>query len=426
MDAITISFSNCYSILFVSEREAYMEYYLQRATELSDEIIANRRYIHENAETGMELPNTVRFVREQLKSYGIESEECGGGVVAYIGKPGGKTILLRADMDALVQNEVSGVPFACKSGNACHSCGHDCHTSMLLAAAKMLKEKEAELDGQVMLMFQPAEEYIIGAKSMIDAGLFDKVMPDAAFGMHIQFGPNDFVDALTGKPVVRHPKLVTYALGFEMKSADEPHILVHGKSAHGSEPNMGCSAISAACAMVTALERIISMEISARDEAAYTICKFNGGTAVNIIADEVEFSGTFRTMDNSVRDLLFKRTEEVCKGIAAAFGVTVDIKYRVGVPCVYNEPEFTKEMVSYGDEIVPVSKQVNIINGSEDFALIAEAIPKSTFLFLCAGSPEEGYNYPAHDPHMTLDEDTFRYGAALYAHCAQRWLANNK
>ncbi len=403
-----------------------MEYYLQRATELSDEIIANRRYLHENAETGFDLPNTIRFVCEQLTSYGYEPEQLGGGVVAYCGKPGGKTILLRADMDALVQNEVSGVPYACKSGVACHSCGHDCHTAMLLAAAKMLKEKEAELDGQVMFMWQPAEELISGAKAMIEAGLFSKVKPDAAIGMHIQFGPNNFVDANTGNPVVRHPKLVTYALGFEMKSADEPHFYVHGKSAHGSEPNMGRSAISAACAMVMALERIISMEISAKDEAAYTICKFTGGTAVNIIADEVEFTGTFRTMDNGVRDLLFKRTEEICKGIAAAYGVEVDINYRVGVPCVYNEPEFTKEIVSYGDAIVPASKQVNIINGSEDFALIGEAIPKSTFLFLNAGSPEEGYNYPAHDPHMTLDEDSFRYGAALYAHCAQQWLANNK
>ncbi len=161
-------------------------------------------------------------------------------------------------------------------------------------------------------------------------------------------------------------------------------------------------------------------------QAVYTICVIKGGTACNIIADEVEFYGTFRTMDNDVRDLLFKRTEEICKGIAAAFGVEVEIVYRVGVPCVYNDPEFTKEIVSYSDAIVPASFQTNILAGSEDFSLISEAIPKSAFLFLCAGSPEEGYNYPAHDPHMTLDEDSFRYGAALYAHCAQKWLANNK
>ena len=402
-----------------------MEYYLQRATELGDEIIANRRYLHENAETGMELPNTVRFVCEKLKSYGYEPELCGGGVVCYVGK-GDKTILLRADMDALVQNEVSGVDFACKSGVACHSCGHDCHTSMLLAAAKMLKEKEDELDGRIMFIFQPGEELITGAKEMIKSGLFDKVHPDVAFGIHVQFGPNDFINAQTGNPVVRHPKVLTYAIGSAMKSADEPHIKVYGKSAHGSEPNMGKSAISAACAMVLALERIVSMEIAASDEAAYTICVFNGGTACNIIADEVEFYGTFRTMKNDVRKLLFKRTEEICKGIAAAYGVEVEINYRVGVPCVENDAEFTKEAVSYADKIVPVSHQVKIINGSEDFADIQQQIPRSAFVFLCAGSPEEGYNYPAHDPHMTLDEDVLRYGAAVYAQVAADWLKNNK
>ncbi len=400
-----------------------MEYYLERANELAAEIIANRRYIHEHAETGMELPGTVAFVCEQLKSYGIEPRLCGGGVVAEIGRPG-KSILLRADMDALVQNEVSGVDYACKSGEACHSCGHDCHTAMLLGASKMLKEKEKELSGTVRLMFQPGEEIIIGAKAMADDGLLDEV-PDAAIAIHIQFGPSDYIHAQTGKPIVRHPKVVTYVVGPATQSADIFRIKVHGTSSHGSEPNKGISAISAALAMIAAMERLVSMEVSCKEEAVCTVCTIHGGTACNIIANEVEFTGTFRTLNNEVRALLTRRTEEICKGIASAFKATVDVSYDAGVACVFNDPEFTEEMVGYIDEIAPASYPVKIAPGSEDYSIVSEAVPKSLYFNLCAGSPEEGCNYPGHDPHMTLDEDSLRYGAALYAHCADRWLKNN-
>ena len=154
-----------------------MNYY-ERAQALADELTANRRYFHANAEVGLQLPKTKAYVMEKLREYGIEPQECGEGVTATVGK-GGKTILLRADMDALPMAEESGLPYACPTGAQAHTCGHDCHAAMLLTAAKLLKEDEASLAGTVKFMFQPAEETFEGSKNMIEHGLLENPKPDA-------------------------------------------------------------------------------------------------------------------------------------------------------------------------------------------------------------------------------------------------------
>lgn len=156
--------------------------FLERANELFDEMVECRRHIHRNAECGMELPLTVEYVSEKLRSYGYEPKPVAGGIVCTVGS-GERTMLLRGDMDALPQTEVSGVPFACETG-ACHSCGHDMHTTMLLGAAKMLKECESELKGTIKLMFQPGEELLEGAKAMIKAGVLENPVVDCAMAIH--------------------------------------------------------------------------------------------------------------------------------------------------------------------------------------------------------------------------------------------------
>ena len=163
-----------------------MNFY-ERAVELKDEIVADRRYIHTNAEVGLELPKTKAYVMEKLKSYGIQPVECGHGVTATIGKKG-RCILLRADMDALPMSEESGEEFACKTGKQAHACGHDFHTAMLLAAAKMLKENEGSLQGTVKLMFQPAEETFEGCNDMLKAGILEDPSVDAALAYHVSPG----------------------------------------------------------------------------------------------------------------------------------------------------------------------------------------------------------------------------------------------
>ena len=163
-----------------------MNYY-ERAMELKEETIANRRYMHAHAETGLDMPGTKAFVMEKLTEYGLEPRDCGYGVTATLGK-GGKVILLRADMDALPMPEESGEPFACPTGTEAHACGHDFHAAMLLTAAKMLREKEDMLEGTVKFMFQPAEETFQGSKNMVGEGILENPKVDAALAYHVSPG----------------------------------------------------------------------------------------------------------------------------------------------------------------------------------------------------------------------------------------------
>ena len=160
-----------------------MSYY-DRALEMKDELVANRRYLHENAEVGLTLPKTRAFIEEKLREYGIEPQRCGEGVTGLIGK-GGKVLLLRADMDALAMPEESGLPFASKDPKAAHCCGHDMHATMLLGAAKMLKEHESELKGTIKLMFQPGEECLNGSLNMLEHGILENPKVDAALAYHV-------------------------------------------------------------------------------------------------------------------------------------------------------------------------------------------------------------------------------------------------
>ena len=196
----------------------------KRAQELKDEITQNRRRIHQNAEVGLNLPNTKAFVMEKLREYGLKPTECGHGVTATLGKPG-KTLLLRADMDALPMPEESGEPFACPTGETAHACGHDMHTAMLLTAAKMLKENEDALCGTVKLMFQPAEETFEGARDMLENGLLENPPVDAALAYHVAAGKS---------PV----GFVMYNdSGVMMASVDGFEITVHGRGSHGATPS---------------------------------------------------------------------------------------------------------------------------------------------------------------------------------------------
>ena len=199
-----------------------MEYF-KRAMELKEETISNRRHIHQNAEVGLILPKTKKFVMEKLKEYGYEPEECGHGIKAIIEKKG-KVFLLRADMDALPMGEESGLEFACNTGTEAHTCGHDIHTSMLLTAAKMLKENEDKLEGTVKFMFQPAEENFLGSKNMIENGILENPKVDAALAYHVAAGK---------MPVGIY---MYNDNGTMMYSVDGFQIDIKGKGSHGAYP----------------------------------------------------------------------------------------------------------------------------------------------------------------------------------------------
>ena len=237
-----------------------MNYY-ERANNLQNETIENRRYIHTNAEIGLEMPKAKKYVMEKLREYGIDAKECGHGVSATIGN-GGKTILLRADMDALPMPEESGLPFACPTKTEAHTCGHDLHTAMLLTAAKMLKENESELKGTVKLMFQPAEETFEGGKDMINAGILENPKVDVALSYHV--GP--------GGPPGGYFYNNEAAM---MASCDGFRITIKGKGAHGGYPNLSIDPLNIANHIYSGLQHLIARENDPAEPSVLTVGKIS-------------------------------------------------------------------------------------------------------------------------------------------------------
>ena len=391
-----------------------MNYY-ERALELKDETIANRRHIHKNADTGLDLPKTKAYVMEKLTEYGLEPKDCGYGVTATLGK-GGKVLLLRADMDALPMPEESGEEFACPTGKEAHTCGHDFHAAMLLTAAKMLKEKEDTLEGTIKFMFQPAEETFEGSKNMIENGILENPPVDAALAYHVSPGKMPI-----GLFMYNDKDTMMY-------SVDGFKITIHGKGSHGAYPHVGVDPINIGVHIHLALQELIARESDPTHSCVLTIGQFAGGTAANIIPETAVLQGTIRTNKPEARELLVRRMKEVAEKTAAVYNGTVDIEMISEVPPLICNPKLTDEVVGYMQELgIPGLTPYPGISASasEDFAVIAEKVP-STFMYLSAGYLDERGQYPAHHPKAQFNEDVCPIGAACLAHCASQWLKNNK
>ena len=391
-----------------------MNYY-ERALELKDEKIANRRHIHKNAETGLDLPKTKAYVMKKLTEYGLEPKDCGYGVTATLGK-GGKVLLLRADMDALPMPEESGEEFACPTGKEAHTCGHDFHAAMLLTAAKMLKEKEDTLEGTIKFMFQPAEETFEGSKNMIENGILENPPVDAALAYHVSPGKMPI-----GLFMYNDKDTMMY-------SVDGFKITIHGKGSHGAYPHVGVDPINIGVHIHLALQELIARESDPTHSCVLTIGQFAGGTAANIIPETAVLQGTIRTNKPEARELLVRRMKEVAEKTAAVYNGTVDIEMISEVPPLICNPKLTDEVVGYMQELgIPGLTPYPGISASasEDFAVIAEKVP-STFMYLSAGYLDERGQYPAHHPKAQFNEDVCPIGAACLAHCASQWLKNNK
>ena len=389
-----------------------MNYY-ERAVELKDETIQNRRYFHTNAEVGLDLPKAKAYVMDKLKEYGLEPQECGYGVTATVGK-GGKTILLRADMDALPMPEESGLDFACPTGTTAHTCGHDFHAAMLLTAAKMLKENEAELEGTVKFMFQPAEETFEGGKDMIENGILDGV--DAALAYHVS----------TGKmPVGIYMYNNKTTMMF---SVDGFKINVKGKGSHGAYPHNSIDPINIGVHIFLALEALIAREADPAKANVLTIGHFEAGSANNIIPETAVLEGTLRTNNPDERKKLVARMKEVAAKTAEVYGGSVEIEMVSEVPPLICDPKMTDEIVGYMHALnIPGAMPYPGVeaSASEDFASIAEKVP-SVFMYLSAGFLDERGGYAAHNPKAQFNEDVCPIGSSCYAHCATEWLKNNK
>lgn len=390
-----------------------MDYY-RRAQEIQEEIISHRRYLHTNAEVGLNLPRTKAYIMEKLREYGLEPADCGYGITATLGA-GGKCILLRADMDALPMPEKSGESFACPTGTECHACGHDLHAAMLLAAAKMLKENEHSLKGTVKLMFQPAEETFEGAYNMIENGLLENPKPDVAMAYHVGSGK-------------MAPGRFSYNRGgIMMFSVDGFRITVTGRGGHGAYPHNVIDPINIAVCIYQAMQTIISREVDPQKACVMTVGTFHAGTANNIIPNEAEMTGTIRCNDQTNRELMKRRLTELALQTAAAYGGSAEITWVSQVPPLQCDAKLVDDLVRYMGELeIPgmQSKEGVCASGSEDFAVLSAQMP-AAFMNLSAGFPELEKPAPAHNPGVRFNEGVLPIGAACFAQCATRWLEEN-
>ena len=396
------------------------EQIMQEAAALQEEIKSHRLWLHTHAETGFDLTETKPYVKSALTEMGYTVQECGkAGLVTTVGKPGGKVLLLRADMDALPIAEEADVDFACKNGRM-HACGHDMHTAMLLGAAKILKAHESELGGTVKLMFQPAEEIFEGSKDMIASGVLENPRPDAALMIHVAAG----MPLPAGTVVVSAP-------GVSAPAADYFTIRVHGKGCHGSAPQNGIDPLTAAAHILIALQEIHARELSASDEAVLTIGTFHAGEAGNVIPDTAAMGGTIRTYDEKTRAYLKERMTAIAQSIAEAFRASAEVSFGSGCPTLVNDKDLSEKVTGYLKDLLGANRAFTTAElnggkparggGSEDFAYVSHEVP-SLMLALAAGEPSKGYPYPQHHPKVKFDESVLSTGAAVFVDCAIQYM----
>lgn len=381
----------------------YMEFY-KRAIELKEETIKHRRFLHQNAESGLNMPKAVLYVTEELKKIGIKPKKCGAGVIAELGK-GRPIILLRADMDALPMKEESGLEFASKT-NCAHTCGHDLHTSMLLTAAKMLKETESELMGTVRFMFQPSEENLTGCKNMTENGLFENSLPDFSLAFHVGAGKIP-----VGAIMYNSDSVMMYG-------ADRFKITVFGKGGHGAMPKLNSNPIKVAVDIYKAFEELTT------ENTIITIGRFLGGDTDNIIPDKTEIGGSLRTDQKEKRDIILQEMKKRAKNIARENGCSIDFTLNASVPPLVCDKKFTQTVVSYIRELnIPEFKEITDVKvtASDDFAIITDKVP-SAYIYLASGFSDERGEYTAHNPKVMFNEDVFPIGAAAFCKSAYELL----
>lgn len=385
---------------------------LELAKKYKEYVIEMRHTIHKNPEVGCEEYETAKLIRSELDKMNISYEvKFNTGTVATIcGNYPGKTVALRADIDALTLDDQTNCAYSsCKEGLN-HACGHDTHAAMLLGAAKVLNEMKDEIHGCVKLFFQPAEEMGCGAKGMIKDGVMEGV--DNVFAIHIASGIE------LGK--------VGSGEGGKMASADRFVIKVKGKGGHGAGPHECIDAVYIASKIVVALQEIISREIDPMVPAVVTCGSIHAGSRWNIIADEAVIEGTTRTLSSEVRDHMEEAINRISKAIASAYRAEAEVEYiRLVAPTINDGKSvaIVEESVTQllgKDGYFEVDTQMGGEDVGEFFAVAKEG---GAMANLGARNPEKAETlWPHHHPKFNVDEDAFVIGSALYAQYAINYL----
>lgn len=381
---------------------------------LKDELIQLRRTFHMYPEIEFELHRTSKLVAEYLESIGLEVKRniAKTGVVALLkGDKPGKTVMLRADMDALPLQELNDVPYRSKIDGVMHSCGHDGHTAMLLVAAKILASKKNRIAGNVKFVFQPSEERFPpgGAIPMIEEGVLDNPRVDMAFGIHLW-------NALpTGTVGLRAGPLLA--------AADEFRLVLKGKGGHGAYPHVCKDPIVAASELILALQTVVSRSIDPLENAVVTVGKFQAGTAFNIIPETATLEGTVRTLSEQVRNRVKQRMKQIIKGICEAHEMDFELDYKDGTAVLINDPELTKIVKNVAEGVVGKENVVEVppSMGGEDMAFFLQKVP-GVFYLVGSANPTKGFDKPHHSPYFDIDEDALLVGVQMHVNLVMKIL----
>ena len=380
---------------------------IDRARSYQPELIAIRHDIHAHPELGLEEVRTADLVARKLEEWGIEVHRGVGitGVVGVLRNGNGQaSVGLRADMDALPILEATELPYASRNPGKMHACGHDGHTTMLLGAAKYLAETK-NFNGTVNFIFQPAEEGVGGALAMLKDGLFERFPCNAVYGMH-------------NRPGLPVGKFIT-GPGARAAGGAFFDLLITGKGAHGAHPQQSIDPVLVACHIGTALQSIVSRNVSARDTAVLSITKIQSGDAYNVIPQTALMAGTVRTMNRDVMTMIEKNMERLATSIAAGFGAEAKLDFRyIFAPMVNNDAE----AALYGDAAAELVGETNLDRhsppgmGSEDFSFMMEQVPGAHI------NLGNGASAALHNHKYDFNDETIPYGVALYAGIVEKKL----
>jgi amidohydrolase len=382
---------------------------LNRAAEMQDEIAEWRRQLHREPELLFAVEKTAAFVAGKLRAFGVDEIVTGigrTGVVGLIrGRQAGRTIGLRADMDALPISETSGKPWASTVNGKMHACGHDGHTAMLLGAAKYLAETR-NFDGNVAVIFQPAEEGGGGGNEMVKDGMMERFGIAEVYGMH----------NLPGMPVGEFGT----RSGAIMAATDEFSITVTGRGGHAALPHKTIDPIVIGAQMVTALQTIVSRVADPVSSLVVSVTKFNAGFAHNVIPEQAQLAGTVRTLNPDLREEAEARIRQICNGIAAAHGADVAVSYHRNYPVTVNHAVETGHAVTVAGDIAgnaKVNAAIDPMMGGEDFSYMLLSRP-GAFVFIGNGDTA-GLHHPAYD----FNDDAIPHGVSYWVRLAESRLA---
>ena len=391
---------------------------IQRSKENHETTVGWRRHLHQNPELSFKEYETVKYVADQVNSIGVDKveEKAGTGLLVTLeGKKSseGRTIALRADMVALPIHEANEVPYKSQNEGVMHACGHDVHTSSLLATLKLLKSVENDWSGKIKFIFQPGEERIPGGASiMINEGVLENPKPNSVIGQHVM----PFLPVGT----------VGFRPGLYMASADEIYIRVIGKGGHAAVPERNIDPIMIASQIMVSLQQVVSRKAPPKIPCVLSFGKIVGMGATNIIPDEVNIEGTFRTLDEEWREEAHKLIKQISEGIAHSFGGNIEVEIRKGFPHLKNNPELTERLKSDAIELLGKENVIDldIWMAGEDFAYYSQSAD-SCFYRLGTGNESKGITSNVHTPTFDIDENALITGPALMSWLAIKELERN-